>query len=295
VLRPIDLEAVSRQLAQVAADAIANDPRRLKARIAELERAVTAATSATNETAKSDVATREVVAEAEGRGFARGRRAAFEELVTELADKWIPATHRSITEAVERELQAMRGRLADLLPPVELPAAAKPTPRFEAVFAPPVHFKTGLPIGERTCLIAVAQHRDGVTRNQLTVLTGYKRSTRDAYISRLATRQYVVLTGDGRVFASQGGVAELGPDYQPLPTGPALREYWLGKLPDGERRVLEVLISAYPADVPRADIDGPTGYKRSTRDAYIARLVSRKLVEFGPTGLHVTSRLFENA
>ena len=293
VLRPIDLEAVSQQLAQVAEDAIANDPRRLKARVADLERQL-----ASNNQVKSEVDP-QAIAEAEGRGYERGHRAAIEELVSQLAEAWLPETHKSITQAVERELQAMRGRFADLLPPVELPPS-KPAPRFEVVAANPITNKrqpytTELPRGPRLCLIAIAQHKDGVTRSQLTVLTSYKRSTRNAYINHLVSLGYAALTGDDRVIATRGGVAALGADYEPLPTGPALRAYWLTKLPEGERRVLEVLIRAYPDDLQREAIDEPTGYKRSTRNAYIARLVSRELVEFGASsGLRATARLFDN-
>lgn len=56
-----------------------------------------------------------------------------------------------------------------------------------------------LPTGEKACLIATAQYPGGVRREQLTVLTGYKRSSRDAYIQRLRVRELVTTeTGDVR-------------------------------------------------------------------------------------------------
>jgi hypothetical protein len=70
------------------------------------------------------------------------------------------------------------------------------------------------------CLIAIAQHHDGVRREQLTVLTGYKRSTRDAYVQRLGERGCVSRDGE-RIVATPAGIATLGADYQPLPTGSA--------------------------------------------------------------------------
>src|SRR6185312_5032994 len=42
-----------------------------------------------------------------------------------------------------------------------------------------------LPRGEHAILTAAAQYPDGVSREQLTVLTGYKRSSRDTYLQRL--------------------------------------------------------------------------------------------------------------
>jgi hypothetical protein len=54
-------------------------------------------------------------------------------------------------------------------------------------------------------LTAIAQHRGGVTREQITVLTGYKRSTRDAYIQRLRERGLVEDEGS-TIVATPAGV-----------------------------------------------------------------------------------------
>ncbi len=128
-------------------------------------------------------------------------------------------------------------------------------------------------------LIAVAQHGEA-TREQITQLTGYKRSTRDAYVLRLSNKGYVALNGGGPVRATEEGVDALGADYEALPTGDALREYWLtdGRLPIGEAAILALLCEAYPKAVDREAIDEALGQKRSTRDAYLLRLRARKLV-----------------
>jgi hypothetical protein len=294
VLRPLDIGAVSRQLAQVAEEAAANDPRRLKVRIADLERQLAAANAGAKVNMPDELAI------AEERGAARGRREVMER---------VPAMGRTLTDAIVREIGRQLGGLAEPDVPRGTPGYTEPlygTGRGRAVAAasrlrdeqPIAHpvralFKPALPHGLRTCLIAVAQHRDGIDRDQLTVLTGYKRSTRDAYIRKLLGRGDVAVVGDGRVIATQAGVAELGEDYQPLPTGAGLRDYWLNRLPDGERRVLEVLLQAFPNGLLRADIDVTTGYKRSTRDAYLRRLITRRLVEFGGSGMRASSRLFD--
>ena len=137
---------------------------------------------------------------------------------------------------------------------------------------------TALPKGEAAVLSAIAQHGDdGVTREQLTVLTGYKRSTRDAYVQRLGEREAIAFEGD-RIIATLAGVDLLGSSFRPLPIGDALREYWLERLPGGERRVLEAVVAAYPASVAADSISAETEFKRSTRDAYLQRLNARKLV-----------------
>lgn len=149
-----------------------------------------------------------------------------------------------------------------------------------------------LPAGERSILIACAQHEPrGCNREQISILTGYKRSTRNAYIQRLSEKEYVECRGE-QVIATQDGINALGHDYQPLPTGEALRDYWIGRLPEGERKVLQVAIDTYPEPAPREVIGGETGYKRSTRNAYIQRLSTRRLVVSFGDGIKASDELF---
>lgn len=133
--------------------------------------------------------------------------------------------------------------------------------------------------GERRILVAVAQHQDGVTREQLTILTGYKRTSRDTYVSRLSRAGMVITQADGSVHATINGVATLGKDFERLPTGDALLEYWFRRLSGGEKRVLEAVAAAYPKAVTRADISAQTGYQRTSRDTYVSRLKRRRLVD----------------
>lgn len=149
---------------------------------------------------------------------------------------------------------------------------------------PGIHQGNGrLPPGETAVLSACIQYPDGLARSQLTVLTGYKRSSRDAYIARLKEKGYVKTAGD-RVCAAPDGIAAM-PDAQPLPTGQELREFWQRRLPDGERKILEILCSAYPDAVERASLDEQTGYQRSSRDAYLARMRAKQLIEEPSRGL----------
>lgn len=154
------------------------------------------------------------------------------------------------------------------------PNPTKPVPRPAAsVLTRP----STLPEGEKKCLIVAAQVGSGATREQITILSGYKRSTRDAYIQRLSQKGYVIVSG-GLVSATAEGIAALGSDYEPLPTGRELQDYWLERLPEGEAKVLRVALNYYPRGVDRDTISQQTDYKRSTRDAYIQRLGVRKLI-----------------
>jgi hypothetical protein len=153
-----------------------------------------------------------------------------------------------------------------------------------------------LPDGEKKVLIAAIQYRNqGITRNQLTTVTGYKRSTRDAYIARLLKREYVMFNGD-RMYPTQEGDDALGDDIQPLPTGQGLRYHLMQTLPEGEKKVLSVLIIARIGGetgfIPRDYIEAETSFKRSTRDAYISRLINRQLVESSSAGVRAVDMLF---
>jgi hypothetical protein len=132
--------------------------------------------------------------------------------------------------------------------------------------------------GERKCMIAIAQHGDkGITKAHLTQLTSYKRSTRDAYTYRLRTLGYIIEEG-AKLLPMPPGIAWLGHDYERLPTGDALRAYWMQRLPEGEKVILDLLCSTWPNGNERSIFDEATDYARSTRDAYISRLVARGLV-----------------
>lgn len=145
-----------------------------------------------------------------------------------------------------------------------------------------------LPAGERKVLVAVIQN-DGADREQLTVLTGFRKSTRDAYLQRLQSRGYVRVNGRQIEFTAEGEAA-VG-DYERLPTGDRLREYWLNRLPEGEAKILTIVCHAYPKAIARDDIDA--GYQKSSRDAYIQRLAAKKLVTTDRGSVTASANLFD--
>lgn len=199
--------------------------------------------------------------------------------------------------AAEDAIKALLNDTIDLTVEVQktAPFTVRPTPaplqrRASSVPTAASGANGRLPPGERATLIACAQHGSCV-REQLSILTGYKRSSRDAYVARLREKGYVEADGE-RVVATQEGVNALGNDYQPLPTGEDLQRYWLDRLPPGEKAVLEVALKAYPDAVARDAIDEVTGYKRSSRDAYIARLSARQIIQAARGEIRAAQELF---
>jgi len=146
-----------------------------------------------------------------------------------------------------------------------------------------------LPEGERKVLTAIAQTSGGATREQLTVTTGYKRSSRDTYLQRLGAKGFVENRG-GLLHATRAGIRALG-SFEQLPTGDALLQHWLGKLPEGERKVL-AFVARVRKGVTRDAISKATGYKRSSRDTYIQRLGARRLVTSTRDGVVASEELF---
>jgi hypothetical protein len=251
-------------LGKIEAEAKANDPAALKKRIAELERL-----------GKAQGASASEIEASERRGYDRGLQAgratvaeALRGVIQSAND--LTVNLRSIGQTIERQPKAAPVAHSVRAEIGKLPARPTGSPARSGAA------QSDLPRGEVATLSACIQYPDGLRREQLTVLTGYKRSTRDAYIQRLRERGYLEAIGD-KVTATAEGIAAL-PDARPLPVGAALQEFWTARLPDGERKILSALIEAYPNSVDRESLDDSTGFKRSTRDAYLQRLTAKELV-----------------
>ena len=221
---------------------------------------------------------------------------------TKLIETELQHRNREVA-AIQTEGRRIVNRIARLVQTEEVTVAvnvkhnepftvAPDRPRREPVqtSARPVGTNGKLGKGEAKVLTAIAQHEEGVDREQVTVLTGYKRSTRDAYIQRLSGAGLVDVGPP--IKATSEGIAALGPGFEPLPTGEELREYWLDRLPAGEKAVLEAVLGSYPTPVDRDTISDVTTYKRSTRDAYIQRLKARQLVTVSGAGVAASDKLF---
>lgn len=296
----LDMGALGEAMAASVEEAKANDPKELRAEIARLKAELARKRAAISGPARVEMVTKIVP---------------DPELMTELREA------RAATEDHQRNAMSMASALVSVTGRIEavLRAATAATTSRAATHGGTTYAGTGgkavrgggvarpatvprprasgpgidLPKGERVVLVAIAQHAEGVTREQLTVLTGYKRSSRDTYLQRLRERGLIEASGD-QVGATDDGIRALGDDYDPLPTGAALREHWLGRLPEGERKVLEAVCRAFPESVSREDLDEITGYKRSSRDTYIQRLSARRLVEsVGRGEVRASAALFD--
>jgi len=270
----VDLEAFERQMAATIERAKADDPKTLRARIAELEKQLKAKPATPAAPAPKLV---------EVPVLKDGQLQRLEKLAGRL-------------EEIGTKLVTSGALLRDVIAPAVSPASAptrppapQPVARNGAAhgLVPSAWRRTepreageggDLPKGEAAVLNAIAQHPGGASREQLSVLTAYKRSSLSTYLQKLQARAAIEVRGNV-ITATEAGLAALGDRFQPLPTGDELREYWLQRLPVGEGAVLKVVLDAYPDPITGEAIDESTGYLRSSRNTYLQKLTARKLIE----------------
>lgn len=198
---------------------------------------------------------------------------------------------------IEVEVRGLRNMLTEsegAADPVERapPASAPGDAFFPPPSAPPRdRAPASMPSGMAKLLSAIAQH-GRASREQLTILTGYKQTTRNEYIKQLKAAGYITIASDGDLLPTKRGTEALGSQFRPLPKGRALREHWSGNLPHGEKVIFEIITRAYPKAVARDEISKQTNYKQTTRNEYIKKLVARRLVANGDGGVKASSHLF---
>jgi uncharacterized protein len=293
-LATVDVDALGKEIAATVARTKADDPKELRAKIRDLEKRLTQSASMMRIEPSVIEKRIEVVPPRIGKEARNIENAAarlvprLKGIIEELEGEGsIQHIAHEIARTAE-ESKPVYGTSAIDRPEVHREANRRNVELSKRVDALPLNGSLGK--GERKVLIALAQYPEGCARDQLTILTGYKRSTRDAYVQRLSTSGYAEVRG-ANVFATDSGVEALGGDYEPLPVGGELAEYWKTRLPSGERAVFLAVMSRQ-SGISREEISERTDFKRSTRDAYIQRLAARRLVIVDRDGVRPAEILF---
>lgn len=235
----VDLEDVKAKLGAVVQEAAKNDPKLLRARIAELER----------ETRKAPTIPEidpQAIEQAEQRGYANGYREAV---------RWVAVTVRELADEIHAH---------------EAPESVAPRPRQQSPAPVPVRAAprrqasgngTAMSKAERLILTALAQYEQGRSKSQVAILTGYAGNGGGFNNAVSALRSASRIEGSGdRMTITQAGLDALG-TYEPLPHGEALLQHWLRQLGKAERAALEVLVQAYPAAVTKDVVGQRAGYE----------------------------------
>lgn len=146
--------------------------------------------------------------------------------------------------------------------------------------------------GPRKILEALIQHQGkGCTLQQLTVLTGYKATSRYEFLRQLKGHGYAEEQGD-RHHVTHAGLAAL-PDVHPLPTGGELRQLAMNRVTGGQRLILDALINAYPGVLSNDDLEAAAGCKATSRYEFVRKLVAQELVITEGRGTRASDNLFD--
>jgi hypothetical protein len=153
----------------------------------------------------------------------------------------------------------------------------------------------GLTKAERLILTVLAQYPRGRTVVQIAILTGYAANGggfRNA-LGSLNSKGY--LSRGSQITITDAGLKALGP-FEPLPTGRALLNHWLGQLTKAESSALRAIAGAYPRRISVEDVAGAAGYEAKGggfRNA-LGKLRTLQLIE-GRGDVRASDALFERA
>lgn len=261
----VDLDALTEAMADTIERAKADDPKQLRSRVAELERALAdeqskPAPEPVVERVEVPVLAPEIVDQLE---------ALLEPAVALLAE-----TQETLTKHrmwAEQQLDTV----ATVRPQTSLPsrtasaastARPDPMPARQAPRRPTPTAGQGstLPKAQAILLGVLVQMGEPLTVQRLSLLSGYsmKSSGFKNSIGALRSAGYAV-GGRDAISATAEGVEVLGP-VPPLPSGPDLVAHWMGNLGRAERTILEALLQAWPESLNVEEISEATGYSTSS-------------------------------
>jgi hypothetical protein len=285
----VDLEEVKSKLAVVVQEAEANDPKLLRKKVSELE--VQLSKLKNHAVRELPVIDAEQIHQAHHAGVAIGRADVL---------SGIPKLEAAV-HGLEQVTNQMRAAVSAFSSQLDAPI---PVPRWKP--EPKVYAKR-MPIviqsgpgdasignsGKRRMLTALAQNPNGLTYTKLSILTGISQSggTWRTYLGEL--RGHNLVDPGEPVRITQAGLKALG-NYEPLPTGQALIDYWRSRLGrSGKRAIFDVVLAAYPRGISQEDASARTGISMAggTWRTYLGELRGLELI-VGRGELRASEELF---
>lgn len=245
----VDLEALRQKLTSTIEKAKADDPKELRRRIAELEKAQP----------KSEVKIERVEVPVISPEVAAGLQLVAKE-IGEVAES-LRATADEIANALKR--MDVKLPVVALRPVVHSGPARpvlRPMPKLST--EPNGSASNGLSKCARELLrVLVQRGLIGSTDSHLSILSGYsiKSSGFSNAKSELRTKGFMATDFVGRMVATEDGFTHAG-HIDPLPTGTALIEYWKSNLDKCPRMFLDALCKAYPRELTKEELSEATGY-----------------------------------
>jgi hypothetical protein len=276
----VDLADVTKKLEAAVKEAEATDPKKLQARIAELQKQLRSVPAATKEVRVSDPkaierAVKPYRAMLEKVGAAVSKIGVDIKTMS-LAEPWTPSPN------------------LDGVPVRAVPrttAIAPRTRRIEQTGEAPT-----LKAGARKMLTILAQwHPEPRTKDQLGALAGFSPSggTFSDYLSKLRLAGFISENGNG-IHITDEGLENVGH----IPTLPSstdeLLAMWRPKFKAGVGKMLDVLVENYPSYVTREELGDRAGYAASggTFSDYLSQLRRARLIQESGNTVAAAESLF---
>ncbi|MBE2178902.1 MAG: ATP-binding protein [Chthoniobacterales bacterium] len=262
------VEAIKTALPRLEEERAANDPVALKRRIKELEA----------ELKKPGKITMQQLREIEGKAFRMLLNHTKAQMagIVPLLQAWVDEHATKTTETAPAQPVVPRQHNSIIRKEVTLDFSQQDTKR-------PVVTASNSPVagGMRRMLVALAQ-RPGLNARQLGVRAGLSSSsgTFGTYLAKLRSNGWIY-GGRDCMALTTAGVEALG-DYEPLPTGRDLLDYWLRELGSGgASRMLTALADAYPRALTKQDLGAEAGISpgSGTFGTYLSKLRTLELIE----------------
>jgi uncharacterized protein len=328
-LAAVDLKALSARMAETIERAKADDPKALRARVAELERELKAKLAAPPVATARAEAAAAAAAEAERRAQADVERAI--KLLRDAAHRQVARLETlatlagELTGLAETARDGFRTAIDEAVPaagetarrtkaPAQLPALPDPAPRAPrgaprerrrraegaaAVDEPARPSANGIVSApEQRVLDAVATLRaagiEAPTVPQVAVVVGVSHTTGTfkQYVRDLAGAGYLERR-PGTAVALTGDGKRIATPLREIPDAEAMRQLWYDKLPRPRAEILRALVEAYPKPVGRMDLAATLGKSHTTGTFKqdLRRLRRTGLVDFVAGGQVVATDL----
>ena len=275
-----DLAVYVERMKETIERAKADDPKELKRRIAELERAaarpaaaplVAGLTKEEQETIamlKDELEklakTAQQMESDYARAFSALKRArdisqqlfeALNEVDLIGGDSEAARSIREGTLAARSKLQPIAAKAAAVSPAISQKRDVPLRPRAIAASSGPGE-KMGKAL--RSILNVLAQHGPS-TRNKVAAIAGYSASGGGFSNAISEGRTKGWLSGSDPVAITDAGTEALG-HFDPLPSGAELLQSWLNRLGKAERSIVEALAAAHPRELTKHQLGEATGY-----------------------------------
>lgn len=320
-LADVDVSALRSSLDEAVKEAAANDPKLLRQRVAELERAAQRKGGAGVDAERMKAWLAETPRRQANIAFTAGAERTIANLVEDIERRTSEAAkmetrtwYKGIEERLSKigaQLNAVCGELcqqnretanAQLIVRVPAqssrsPSATASMPRPPSPAARSVERTDGypLPLAGRKFLTVLAQQDRQLTRSQVAIFAGYsvKSGHVDNTLGMLRARGWAE-GGNEAIRITTEGRHALG-DFEALPTGEDLRRYWLGRVDRAGAAFLDILFDIYPKTIPRDELAAHAGYSPTSGhvDNVLGRLRTLALAEGRNHAIKASDRLFE--